>query len=326
MKRKYLFLLSLFLLVGCTNKKANSSISSSLEDSNSILSSNNSSLIESTNEDSLDNSSNSSFESSLEESSSSNSKNIKEEKLEEYNLYYSSINLENYGPNGKKSIKNECDKYLNKINSLSNEELLSLNIDSLKNTINNIPTLNNSLTNNIFISEIFNIGYDKDTNPTGNNQNKAIELYNPFDHDISLTNYHIEIYSNGIDYIKNQDYKITFSEDKIIKANECFLIVNEYAEELLKDKASLVTKNFLGSKSTFALFYNDQLVDCFGIIGTYFSTNGEDYIINDTPYALNNHNVIRNKNYGSDFEFNSSKWNVNFDYDFSTLGVHNYND
>ncbi|MDD6302127.1 MAG: hypothetical protein PUA56_02285 [Bacillales bacterium] len=175
---------------------------------------------------------------------------------------------------------------------------------------------------------LFNIGYDKDNNPTGNNNDKALELYNPFDTPIDLSNYRIECYSNGLSSVKDNNYVITLSSYQI-DPHDTFLISASYACENILSKADYIIQKpgFLGigAKSSIGLFKNNQLIDVFGEIGKSYDSNN-DFVINSVPGALDLHNVIRKPGFKNNLTFTKSEWEVRFDNDFSSLGAHNFSE
>lgn len=174
-------------------------------------------------------------------------------------------------------------------------------------------------TNDLFISEFFNLKYKYGVYEVQNSNNdKALELFNPLNVAIDLSNYKIIIYSSGSTEIK-PDYTISLSGT--IEAKTTYTIVNSFAREELKQKADLLAKVYIGGKSAVGLYKNDVLIDTFGEIGKSYNSV-DDFVINGTIGAADVHNVIRNAGYTANKQFTENEWEVRFDTDLSSLGKH----
>lgn len=245
--------------------------------------------------------------------------NARLEAIENLNRIFSSLDLTLYGHNGNRMIQKIYDEEIAAIENMDDDSIFLYDISSFLSKIQDIPTLSNAKKTDLFISEVFNIGYDKDRNPDGNNNDKAIELYNPTDVSISLSDYILELYGNGSDSIKSEDYRILLQG--ILDPHTAYVIVNQYASEKLKLKADWISPVYLGAKSSVALYKNGTLLDVFGTIGASYSSNDE-FAIDGISSASELHNLIRKAGVVSSYEFIDSQWKVSFDADYSTLGTH----
>lgn len=302
-KRLILFLLFAFTAVSCAKGEKDASIGSSEENfsSGSVSS-----------QSDPDSSSDSLF-------SSSSSTEALERAVEILEEAYASVDLTLYGPNGQRKVAELYENERASIEVLSENELFAYTAEAFLTQLAKIPTWENMEQEDLFISEIFNIGYDKNLHPAGNNNDKAIELYNPLNDPVSLTGYTLELYSNGLDTIKSEEYRIVL--DGTIEPHTAYLIVHSYASEALRQKADRISPVFLGAKSSVALYKNDSLLDVFGTIGANYASD-EEFVIDGIPGALNLHNLIRKAGFTANYEFVDTQWEVAFDEDYSTLGVH----
>ena len=174
------------------------------------------------------------------------------------------------------------------------------------------------MSSDIFISEYYNIGWDKDLNPSGNNQDKAIELYNCSNIDVALEGYSINCYGKG------GNLQSSFNLEGTIKSMSTFVIINEYTEdEHLIDVCDQIEKVFIGAKSAVTLLFDNEVIDTFGEVGKTYTTN-DDYVINGTISACDNKTVIRNPLTKGNSIFKDSDWTVLESWSSASVGVHNY--
>ena len=305
MKKKILALslLSVLIITGCKNNHISSSsetpsinVTSNVEVSSNVTSNNvSSSDIMSSNE------------TSSNETSSSLASNVTS----------STVTSNNETSDTVSSTPQSSDEISSNIESSSNPSDISSNISSEETS--SITPLK---TNDLFISEFFNLTYKNGVYEAYNSNNdKALELYNPLDTSIDLSSYRIEIYSSGFDEVKNDDYVINLTG--ILEANKTYTIVNSAARDVLKEKADLISKVYIGPKSAVGLYKNDVLIDVFGEIGKSYGSN-LDFVINDIEGATDVHNIIRNPGYAANNTFTENEWEVRFDTNLSSLGNHNY--
>lgn len=238
---------------------------------------------------------------------------------EELEAIFAQIDLSLYGYRGRCALETLHSRAAETLNRLSSiEEMNAYSFENLLEEISKIRTVEESYSEDLMISEFWNIGYDKDLHPEGNNNNKAIELYNPLTESIDLSSYVLEFYSNGSDEIKNDSYRLALTGN--LEGNRTLLIVNRYAEEALRQKADLVSSVYIGAKSSVGLYRDGSLIDVFGYIGKNYESN-EEYVINGIPSACDQHNVKRKSDCArACAEFVEEEWDVAFDSDFSTLG------
>lgn len=164
----------------------------------------------------------------------------------------------------------------------------------------------------LFISEYFEGGYDSYLNPTGNNNDKAIELYNPLDEDIDLANYKINIYTFG-----DLTPKYVIELEGTIKSGSTFVITNKFAQADLLSKANQTANLFFSGKHTITLTNNDEVIDIIGEVGKGYS---EGLTINGVDYALIDHRMTRTNVSKGNAVFTESEWTVHDDLTFDDLG------
>ncbi|MFW5838299.1 MAG: immunoglobulin-like domain-containing protein [Bacillota bacterium] len=158
-------------------------------------------------------------------------------------------------------------------------------------------------TGDIFISEYIE----------GSGNNKAVEIYNPTDSDIDLSDYSFKLYANGADTTDQvQDLTGTLA------AGETLVIVNSNAEQALLDLADITANypnnvaNFNGDDA-FELIKDGTVIDVFGVVG-------------ETDWAGDltaDHTLVRKSTVtGPSTTWSLDDWNE-FDQDtFDNLGSH----
>ena len=305
MKKKILALslLSVLIITGCKNNP----ISSSSETSSINVTSN----VEVSSNETSNNVSSSDVMSSNVTSSNETSSSLSS------NVTSSTVTSNNETSDTVSYTSQSSDEISSNIESSSNPSDISSNISSEETS--SITPLK---TNDLFISEFFNLTYKNGVYEAYNSNNdKALELYNPLDTSIDLSSYRIEIYSSGLDEVKNDDYVINLTG--ILEANKTYTIVHSGAREVLKEKADLLAKVYIGPKSAVGLYKNDVLIDVFGEIGKSYGSN-YDFVINGVEGATDVHNIIRNPGYAANNTFTENEWEVRFDTNLSSLGNHNY--
>lgn len=324
MKKKILTLslLSILVITGCRNNETSSSSSnatsitqSSEEISQSEVSSVNSSyketsIVSSNEVTSINNSS----EVTSETSSSSSS--------EESISISSSLESSSISSSESESSLSSVESSSSSIQSTESSSSISSSEESSNSSSENSSVITPIKTNDLFISEYFNLTYKNGVYEAYNSNNdKALELYNPLDTSIDLSSYRIEIYSSGLSEVKSNDYIINLSGT--LEAKKTYTIVNSIAREVLKEKADLLAKVYIGPKSAVGLYKNDVLIDVFGEIGKSYGSN-MDFVINGVEGATDVHNIIRNPGYAANNTFTENEWEVRFDTNLSSLGNHNY--
>ncbi len=168
----------------------------------------------------------------------------------------------------------------------------------------------------IFISEYLEGYYHKDYNPNGNNNDKALELYNPTKNEINLSDYKICIFKSGslkADYIINLEGKI--------EADSTFVIVNQYSSDELKSYANMQGELYFSGKQTIALYHNDVLIDILGVIGQIYN---EPMNINGVTGAFADNRLIRKAGLTGNTIFTENEWIVVGNCEYTGLGEHNY--
>ncbi|ARI76512.1 FN3 associated domain-containing protein [Halobacillus mangrovi] len=105
----------------------------------------------------------------------------------------------------------------------------------------------------------------------GSSYNKAIEIYNGTGGDVDLSQYTVEIYSNG-----NTTANTSYQMEGTLAAGEVFVISNSQAQEAIQNVSDVNNNvtNFNGNDAL-VLKKNDAVVDSLGQIGNsaYFATD-----------------------------------------------------
>lgn len=134
--------------------------------------------------------------------------------------------------------------------------------------INLYDNLLTKVTENIFISKYVDGG--------DSTKNQAIELYNPLDVSVDLSDYHIAIYENGSPTVT---YVIPLSGT--LNSHETFVIVYSQADQVLKDKADILSDQlrFDGNEVIQIRYKNNSYIDSIYQIGNrLFTLNDEVFI------------------------------------------------
>lgn len=145
----------------------------------------------------------------------------------------------------------------------------------------------------------------------GEGSNKALELFNPTDAAIDLSNYYLTILSNG-SFVPT--YEIALSGT--LNPNETFVIVNELADANLLDKADLTHKNVLfDGNDTIQLrkVSNNTYIDSIYHVGNISST------LNDEVFVRREHITAGNRT------FYQTDWFSFLPNYFEGIGTHPFN-
>ena len=148
----------------------------------------------------------------------------------------------------------------------------------------------------------------------GSGSNKALEIYNPTDLDIDLSNYSIQRFNNG-----NTTANSTLNLVGTIAAGDVYVLVNPSAVTGFTVVADSLT-NFMGhnGNDVYVLFNYVDTLDIFGVIGS------SDNIPVDSVTAVD-HTLIRKVDIHkgqTNWALGNMEWNI-YDMDDSTmLGSH----
>lgn len=166
----------------------------------------------------------------------------------------------------------------------------------------------------IFISEYLEGYYHKDYNPTGNNNDKAIELYNPTENEIDLNGYKICVYKSG-STIPNNTINLTGK----ISGYGTYVVTNKYASAELLSLADETGELYFSGKHPVALFHNEVLIDLLGEIGAVYDS---PMSINGIDGAFADNRLVRKTGITGNTTFTESEWIVMGNCNYDDLGFH----
>ena len=150
----------------------------------------------------------------------------------------------------------------------------------------------------------------------GGSYNKAIEIYNGTGADVDLTNYDVELYSNGSATV-SQSATLTGT----LLNGDVFVIANEQAVQAILDQTDLIDSavaNWNGDDAIVLRAPDDSVLDVFGVIGT---DPGTSWGTGD--YTTHDHTLVRDPDIcGGDPDWTdafdpSIEW-ISFDKDTTT--------
>jgi len=213
---------------------------------------------------------------------------------------------------------NDGNHFNQDINSGENSSVPSLVADALYYASDHLPVLADFIyidtqEYNCFFSEYME----------GSSNNKALEIYNPTENDIDLSEYSIKRANNGVPW----SYEETLSG--VIASEEVYVIANVDADPVILAEADITsTITWFNGNDCIALFKNDALVD---IIGVYQEDPITGWEAAGTSSATLNHTLVRkpavitgNTAWSSSAGSNQtdSEWIVYPNDTFSFLGNH----
>ncbi len=103
----------------------------------------------------------------------------------------------------------------------------------------------------------------------GTSNNQALELYNPTDKSVDLSNYQVFIYTDGA-----LEPSIKIQLEGSLNSKETYMITHGFSDSSLKDKADLITDDlvFDGNDMISISFQDIEVIDILGQIGWGFYT------------------------------------------------------
>ncbi|MDI3504767.1 MAG: hypothetical protein PWP64_1703, partial [Candidatus Cloacimonadota bacterium] len=129
---------------------------------------------------------------------------------------------------------------------------------------------------NIFFSEYIE----------GGSNNKALEIYNPSDEDVDLSNYKMVLYSNGA-----SDPGNTLTMEGMLTPGAVYVTANSSSNQTILDVAnSTSTVTYFNGDDAIALVYipGDEIIDVIGVIGTQTKWD-----VAGITNATENHTLVR---------------------------------
>ncbi|MFW5888876.1 MAG: lamin tail domain-containing protein [Bacillota bacterium] len=133
----------------------------------------------------------------------------------------------------------------------------------------------------LFISSYVDGGQD--------NTDRAIEIYNPTDSAIDLSDYHLVIYVNGSFEVT---YQINFDEINL-NPSEVYVIAHEDSNQDILDEADLITTDLLfdGNDTIQLRYKNGTYID------SIYHLGNRDFIMNDEVFVRQPNVTSGNRNY-----------------------------
>lgn len=167
-----------------------------------------------------------------------------------------------------------------------------------------LAVVSNEVTGSITIHEI---SFESEAAPLffseyaeGSSQNKYLEIYNPTDEDIDLTEYAFPNMNNGLSGSNQNnvagefDFWNSFPEGSIIKAGSVFIIADGDADTYITDRADLIHEFLSNGDDAYALVYgtkdNYEILD---IIGDLFADPGSGWDVAGVAAGTQNHTLVR---------------------------------
>ncbi|MFI3328981.1 MAG: lamin tail domain-containing protein [bacterium] len=150
----------------------------------------------------------------------------------------------------------------------------------------------------LFISEYYE----------GKSYDKYIEIYNPNDTEVNLFGYSIKIAIDGADF--TLEVKLSGT----LQANEVIVVAS--SDSRLSDNITDAVTNLgdngifdtlayrINGNDTIGLFYEEELVDIFGVLG---ENPGSKWNLSDGGSTVD-HRIIRNPEFGANPSWNTSEW------------------
>lgn len=177
--------------------------------------------------------------------------------------------------------------------------ILKLNSQTITKQFNVVViNVNNNYEDDLFISEYYE----------GSNYNKYIEIYNPNDTEVNLVGYSIKLAIDGANF--TLELKLTGT----LQANEVIVVASNDSRlnSLISDAVTSLGTNGIfdaipyriNGNDTVGLFYDDELVDVFGVVG---ENPGSKWNLNDGGSTVD-HRIIRNKEFGANPIWDTSEW------------------
>ncbi len=175
--------------------------------------------------------------------------------------------------------------------------------------LDNDATVDYGDCQNLFISEYIE----------GSGYNKALELYNPTNQSIDLSNYSLQRFSNT-----DTSVSATLNLSGTIQAGNTYVLMNTVADSVFLGLADLTT-NFLShnGNDAYLLFNYSDTIDVFGTIG-----GTANFDIDTVISGAKDHTLVRKADIhkGSlNWTTGNTEWDIYAIDDFTFLGSHTMN-
>ncbi len=128
----------------------------------------------------------------------------------------------------------------------------------------------------------------------GDSYNKALEIYNPTDQVIDLTEYAFPNSNNAPDIVGSYDYWNTFSEGATIAPGDVYIIADSRASQTILDQADQ-THNFLSNGDDGFVLVKGTETSFVGLdnIGDWLADPGSGWDVAGISAATANHTLVR---------------------------------
>jgi predicted extracellular nuclease len=151
----------------------------------------------------------------------------------------------------------------------------------------------------------------------GSSFNKAIELYNPTDLILNLSEYEVRLYSNASLVPTNTEI-LTGT----LAPGETLVLINDQASAAIQNQADLVSgATFFNGNDALELVHNGVVIDVIGIVGD--DPAGEFWVVGDG--GTNEHTLVRKVEITegtTDWAIGATQWDVYNQDNVSFLGSH----
>lgn len=154
----------------------------------------------------------------------------------------------------------------------------------------------------------------------GSSSNKALEIFNPLDVAVDLSNYKVVLYPNGA---TAQGNTLTFSEGTMLAAGEVYVVYNaDSVAGIAAEGDSVSNVAYFNGDDAVALIKIEGLTERpIDIIGTIGNDPGSEWTVGDGSTA--NHTLVRKEIINTpSLVFTPSEWEVYDEDTFTYLGSH----
>lgn len=167
-----------------------------------------------------------------------------------------------------------------------------------------LAVLSNEVTGSITIHEL---NFESEAAPLlfseyaeGSSQNKYLEIYNPTDKEVDLTEYAFPNMNNGLSGSNQNniagefDFWNSFPEGSVIAPGGFFIIADGDADAYITDRADLFHEFLSNGDDAYALVYGtENSYEILDIIGDLFADPGSGWDVAGVSTGTQNHTLVR---------------------------------